>query len=80
MAGASSALGSVTMRTTVEMVRMNKIVITKIAVLVNSLAKIIDAYPIVKFAMELMIVKITLRRTNLKIPARIAMSLVRIII
>ena len=80
MAGASSALGSVIMRTTVEMVRMNKIVITKIAVLVNSLAKIIGAYPIVKYAMVSMIAKITPRLTNRKIPARIAMSLARIII
>jgi hypothetical protein len=79
MAGASSALGNATMRTIVGMVQMSKIVIIRIAVLENSLAKIIGAYPIVKYAMVSMIAKITPRLTNLKIPARIAMSLARII-
>ena len=79
MADVSSALGNVTMRTTAVMVPMNKIAITKIAVLANSLAKIIGAYPIVKSAMASMIAKITPRLTNLKIHARIATSLARII-
>jgi hypothetical protein len=79
MAGASSALGSATMRTIVGMVQMSKIVITKIVVLENSLAKIIGAYPIVKYATASMIAKITPRLTNRKIPARIATSLARII-
>ena len=79
MANVSSALGNVTMRTTAVMVPMNKIAITKIAVLANSLAKIIGAYPIVKSAMASMIAKITPRLTNLKIHARIATSLARII-
>jgi hypothetical protein len=67
------------MRTIVGMVQMSKIVIIRIAVLENSLAKIIGAYPIVKYAMASMIAKITPRLTNRKIPARIAMSLARII-
>ena len=73
MAGVFSILGNATMKMTVVIARMNRIVITRVAHLASSPVTISGVFPIAKSVMVSMIARITVRPMSLWKLAKIRM-------